>query len=78
MVSVNMVKILQKFYKKIDTDDDLSSNKPLNLHMLTIIVRFVNGKERLIEKARDKYRDLFEEEKNKKREYGRNMSKKEK
>ena len=46
--------------------------------MLTIIVRFVNGKERLIEKARDKYRDLFEEEKNKKREYGRNMSKKEK
>ena len=26
---------------KFDTDDDLPSNKPLNLHMLTIIVRSV-------------------------------------
>ena len=26
---------------KFDTDDDLPLNKPLNLHMLTIIVRFV-------------------------------------
>ena len=26
---------------KFDTDDDLLSNKPLNLHMLTIIVRSV-------------------------------------
>ena len=26
---------------KIDTDDDLPLNKPLNLHMLTIIVRSV-------------------------------------
>ena len=33
---------------------------------------FENDKERLREKARDKYRNLFEEEINKKREYGKN------
>ena len=31
-----------------------------------------NDKERLREKARDKYRNLSEEERNKKREYGQN------
>ena len=30
---------------KFDTDDDLPLNKPLNLHMLTIIVRSVFGDE---------------------------------
>ena len=33
---------------------------------------FENDKERLRRQARDKYRNLFEEEKNKKREYGKN------
>ena len=33
---------------------------------------YKNDKERLREQARDKYRDLPEEEKNKKREYGKN------
>ena len=33
---------------------------------------YENDKERLIGQARDKYRDLSEEEKNKKREYGKN------
>ena len=41
---------------------------------------YKNHKERLREQARDKYRNLSEEEKNKKREYGksryRNMSEK--
>ena len=32
---------------------------------------YENDKERLREKARDKYRNLSEEEKNKKREYGK-------
>ena len=32
---------------------------------------FENDKERLTEKARDRYRNLSEEEKNKKREYGK-------
>ena len=32
---------------------------------------YENDKERLREQARDKYRNLFEEEKNKKREYGK-------
>ena len=39
MVNATIVKILQKL--KFDTDDDLPLNKPLNLYMLTIIVRFV-------------------------------------
>ena len=33
---------------------------------------YENDKERLREQARDKYRNLSEEEKNKKREYGKN------
>ena len=33
---------------------------------------YENDKERLREKARDKYRNLSEEERNKKREYGQN------
>ena len=33
---------------------------------------YENGKERLRQQARDKYRILSEEEKNKKREYGKN------
>ena len=33
---------------------------------------YKNDKERLRDNARDKYRNLFEEEKNVKREYGRN------
>ena len=33
---------------------------------------YENDKERLMEQARDKYRDLSEEEKNKKREYRKN------
>ena len=33
---------------------------------------YKNNKERLREQARDKYRTLSEEEKNKKREYGKN------
>ena len=45
-------------------------------------VYYENGKERLRLQARDKYRNLSEEEKNKKREYGinrrRNMSEEEK
>ena len=36
---------------------------------------YENGKKRLREKARDKYRNLFEEEKNKKGEYGRKEKK---
>ena len=32
---------------------------------------YENDKERLREQVRDKYRNLFEEEKNKKREYGK-------
>ena len=39
MVSANIRKILQKI--NFDTDDGLPLNKPLNLHMLTIIVRSV-------------------------------------
>ena len=35
---------------------------------------FENDKERLRRQARDKYRNLFEEEKNKKREYGKNRN----
>ena len=35
---------------------------------------YKNNKERLWEQARDKYRNLSEEEKNKKREYGINRS----
>ena len=31
-----------------------------------------NNKERLTQQARDQYKNLFEEEKNKKREYGKN------
>ena len=38
-VSANMVKISHKI--KFDTDDHLPLNKPLNLHMLTTIVRSV-------------------------------------
>ena len=33
---------------------------------------YENDKERLTEHARDKYRNLCEEQKNKKREYGKN------
>ena len=44
MVNATIVKILQKL--KFDTDDDLPLNKPLNLYMLTIIVRFVFEDER--------------------------------
>ena len=33
---------------------------------------YENDKERLTKEARDKYRNLSEEEKNKKREYGKN------
>ena len=36
---------------------------------------FENDKERLREKARDRYRNLSEEEKNKKREYGKSSIK---
>ena len=104
---------------KFNSNDNLSLNKPLKCHMMTIIIRAVfeedgklyrqvfdecnsveltyyeknrdvilnrakdyyeNDKERLRDQARDKYRNLSEEEKNKKREYGknrhRNMSKK--
>ena len=38
MMSANMVSLAKI---KFDTDDDLPLNKPLNLHMLTIIVRSV-------------------------------------
>ena len=44
MVNATIVKILQKL--NFDTDDDLPLNKPLNLYMLTIIVRFVFEDER--------------------------------
>ena len=33
---------------------------------------YENGKEKLRQQAKDKYRNLSEEEKNKKREYGKN------
>ena len=33
---------------------------------------YENNKERLTQQARDQYKNLFEEEKNKKREYGKN------
>ena len=38
MMSANMVSLAKI---KFNTDDDLLLNKPLNLHMLTIIVRSV-------------------------------------
>ena len=38
MMSANMVSLAKI---KFDIDDDLPLNKPLNLHMLTIIVRSV-------------------------------------
>ena len=38
MMSANMVSLTKI---KFDTDDDLPLNKPLNLHMLTIIFRSV-------------------------------------
>ena len=38
MMSANMVSLAKI---KFDTDDDLPLNKPLNLHMLAIIVRSV-------------------------------------
>ena len=37
---------------------------------------YQRNKERLSEQARNKYRSLSEEDKNKKREYGKNRSKK--
>ena len=53
---------------------DLTSDQRNRDVIIIIYMRrdyYENDKKSLIEQARDKYRNLFEEEENKKREYGK-------
>ena len=57
---------------KMGENTDLTYYQRNRDFILNIAKDFYKNKERLKEQARNKYRNLSEEEKNKKREYGKN------